>query len=181
MEGFKRQAVILSLVEKLIGAGNWCGETHIQKAIYFLQEIFSVHLGFEFILYKHGPYSFSLKDELANMKSYMFLESKPNYPYGPNLCPGETSDQLKHKYPRTINQYKKNIDNIAKIMGKNKVVELERLATALYVRRKNPKNDSVTSRAEILTAHKPHVSIEDAETAIKKIDEYLNKFTKTTV
>ena len=35
----QRTAVTLSLMDALHQQGSWCGETHIQKALYFLQEL----------------------------------------------------------------------------------------------------------------------------------------------
>jgi len=73
MNRLKRDVVILSLIENLKKKGSWCGETHIQKATYFLQELFDFPLGFEFILYKHGPFSFDLSDKLTAMRADMLL------------------------------------------------------------------------------------------------------------
>lgn len=60
MERLNRAAVLLNLVETLRSKGSWASETHFQKAAYFLQELLRVPLEFEFILYKHGPFSFGL-------------------------------------------------------------------------------------------------------------------------
>ena len=62
MKKSQRDAVLLSLVGEMINKGSWCGETHIQKAAYFLQVLLEVPLEFDFILYKHGPFSFDLSD-----------------------------------------------------------------------------------------------------------------------
>jgi hypothetical protein len=67
------------------------GETHMQKATFFLQELIKVPLGFEFLLYKHGPFSFDLRDELTFMRAQGFLRLEPQYPYGPTLVGGEVS------------------------------------------------------------------------------------------
>jgi hypothetical protein len=77
MNRLKRDAVILSLIENLKKKGSWCGETHILKATYFLQELFDLPLGFEFILYKHGPFSFDLSDEFTAMRADMLLKIQP--------------------------------------------------------------------------------------------------------
>ncbi|MCL6557372.1 MAG: hypothetical protein K6U74_00970, partial [Firmicutes bacterium] len=65
LPSLKRKALLLSLVKAMESQGSWCGETHIQKCSYFLQAMLGVPLGFEFILYKHGPFSFDLRDELT--------------------------------------------------------------------------------------------------------------------
>jgi len=53
------------------------------------------------------------------------------------------------------------------------VSELERLATALYVTQEiNPKGSS-EFRAQRITELKPHISMEEALTAVKEIDEII--------
>ena len=61
MERLQRAAILTELMDRLRADGSWCGETHVQKATYFLQEVLGVQTGFEYILYKHGPYSFDLR------------------------------------------------------------------------------------------------------------------------
>ncbi len=61
--------------------GSWCGETHVQKCVYFLQQLLKVPMEFNCIMYKHGPYSFDLNDELAFFKGSEFLELHPRRPY----------------------------------------------------------------------------------------------------
>lgn len=74
MKKLQRDAILLSLINEMKAKGSWCGETHIQKATYFLQELLGVPLNFEFILYKHGPYSFDLGDEVTAMRADSLLE-----------------------------------------------------------------------------------------------------------
>jgi len=49
MDSLKRTAIILELIERMKEQGSWCGETHIQKCSYFLQEMMAVPMGFDFI------------------------------------------------------------------------------------------------------------------------------------
>jgi len=58
----ERYALLAALMKRLHDTGSWCGETHLQKAVIFVQE-----LGYNARLYKHDPYSFDLRDELASM------------------------------------------------------------------------------------------------------------------
>ena len=39
MNPFEQASVVLSLAESLRKRGSWTGETHVQKAMYFLQEL----------------------------------------------------------------------------------------------------------------------------------------------
>ncbi len=175
MMGRQREAIILSLIEKLKCNKSWCGETHIQKATYFLQELLNVPLELGFILYKHGPYSFDLKDELNIMQSDMILKSISHVPYGASLYPGDTSNQIKECYPNIINQYEKDINFVAQNLSSKNVSELEKLATALYVTKNRETDGSVQQRAETMNEIKPHVSIEAAKIAVETVDKFIAK------
>jgi len=65
-------SLLVSLVEKMKNGGSWCGETHVQKCVYFLQQLLKVPMEFNCIMYKHGPYSFDLNDELAFLRGVSF-------------------------------------------------------------------------------------------------------------
>jgi uncharacterized protein YwgA len=175
MKRLQRAAVLLSLIEKLKEKGSWCGETHIQKGTYLLQEMLGVPLEMEFVLYKHGPYSFDLNEQLAWFKADGILEEEVMpYPYGPKIAPGKLAEQIRTKYPKTRSQYDSQVRFVADHLGDSKVAVLERIATALYVTKENPEND-VNSRAQHLTALKPHVSIEDAREAVEQIDMMMSE------
>ncbi len=78
----QRFTLLLHMIGRLIEKGSWFGETHIQKCIYFLQEYYHVPSGYEYILYKHGPFSFELRDELTVMRADGLLSLIPRPPYG---------------------------------------------------------------------------------------------------
>lgn len=111
MERNKRAVILLGLVEELKNNLSWCGETHIQKATYFLQEMRQVPLEFDFILYKHGPFSFDLTDKITAMRAEMrtdnLLKLQPQpYPYGPSILPGEASKSLMKRFPKTLQKFR---------------------------------------------------------------------------
>jgi hypothetical protein len=170
MKRLKKSAVILSLVEALLEKGSWCGETHIQKCTYFLQELVHVPLGFDFILYKHGPYSFDLSDKLMAMRADEMLNLKSHPPYGPSIVPGENGDRLKRLFPRTIQKYKERVEFVAKELGTCGVAELERIATALYVtlNDKNWKKERIDKKAFRIHKLKPHISLEQAQHSLQR-------------
>lgn len=170
MKRLQRAAVLLSLIEKLKEKGSWCGETHIQKGTYLLQEMLGVPLEMEFVLYKHGPYSFDLNEQLAWFKADGILaEEVMPYPYGPKIAPGKLAEQIRTKYPKTRTLYESQVRFVAEKLGDSKVAVLERIATALYVTKERPGSD-VKSRARHLTELKPHVTLEDALEAVEQID-----------
>jgi uncharacterized protein YwgA len=150
---------------------SWCGETHIQKAVYCLQALMGVDTNFDFILYKHGPYSFDLCDELAAMRADELLAIKLNtFPYGPSLRVANLGKQMVERFPKTIDQYKEQIDFIARKIGAKGVAQLERLATALYVTLES-RHNTVEERAKRINELKPHVSVNNAKIAVEEIDE----------
>lgn len=171
MERLQRDAVIISLIEHLGKKGSWCGETHIQKATYFLQKLFGVPLEFEFILYKHGPFSFDLSDELTAMQADMLIRMhlQPR-PYGPSLVLTDGGEMIKNNYPVTIKKFDPEIRFVSEKFKKKGVAELERLSTALFVTHEIDPDGSVDSRAKSITELKPHVKIDEALDAVKAID-----------
>jgi hypothetical protein len=175
MSRLQRAAVLLTLLDALKRHGSWCGETHIQKAVYILQEICGVPLGFSFVLYRHGPYSFELCDELTALRADMLLVVQPRPPYGPSLAPGEHAERLLENFERTRQLYLRSIEYVAGHLGPHRVVDLEKLATALFVTREL-KSADVTARVERLRALKPHIEVDDAVRAIGSIDAMLQGF-----
>jgi len=167
MERLKRSAIIIFLIEHLREKGSWCGETHIQKTTYFLQELLKVPLEFDFILYKHGPYSFDLSDELTAMRADMFVELKSQHPYGPSIVPSPTSEQLKRLFPKTLGKYQDKIAFIAEQFGKYGVAELERVATAFFIANEPDYRKSKLEKiATRINKIKPHISTEQALEAL---------------
>ena len=171
MERLQRDAVILSLIQNLHDRGSWCGETHIQKSTYFLQEMLAVPLGFNFILYKHGPYSFDLSHELVAMRAdgMLRLELQPA-PYGPSIVPDKGADLVLRSFPKTCRKYDRQVQFLAKNLADKGVAELERLATALYVSQEGTADESVESRLHRLSELKPHISLNEAREAVEWID-----------
>ena len=47
MDRMRRAALLLNLADRLKERGSWCGERNLQKAVYFLQEMLKVPLGYE--------------------------------------------------------------------------------------------------------------------------------------
>ena len=173
MEGFARQAVILDLLDALRAAGSWSGETHVQKSAYFLQEALGVPLGFDFILYRHGPFSFGLREELGEMRRVQLLDVKSRGPYGPSLLVSDGGKQLKDRFPRSVATYRDRIEYIANRLGNRDVVELERLGTALLVQRENASRSDV-EKALRLRELKPHVGEDAALKALAEVKQFVD-------
>jgi uncharacterized protein YwgA len=177
MNRLKQDVLLSELTDQLNSRGSWCGETHIQKATYFLQELRKVPLGFDFMLYKHGPFSFDLRDELTAMRADGFLDLHAQWPYGPSLVPTKRSVELRQNYPKTLRKYGTDIQFVCGHLGDKNVAELEKLATALYVYFQN-ESDSQRIRAKILHDLKSHIPFSDSLKAVKQVDTLIELSTQ---
>ena len=184
MDRLNRAAIITRLAGNLRKAGSWCGETHIQKAVYLLQDLLDVSTEFPFILYRHGPFSFDLSDELTALRGDELLVLEPQAPpYGPRYAPTKMSARLEKAFGETLEKFKDQLQIVAKVVDGRTVGDLERLATALYVtkRRGSEHDGSVQSRAECLNRLKPHVSVEAATKAVEEIDRLIDQHQEASI
>ena len=178
MDRICRGALLSSLLQEMRKNDSWCGETHIQKAVYFLQDVTEVPLNFKFVLYKHGPFSFDLRRELMALRADGILELEFQEPYGPRFKPAERSWRHQQNYfSETLDQYQLPIEFIASKLGNRWVSALERLATSLFVTNELEKG-STKARVKAVTRLKPHISFEDAKRAMDEVDEILREAPK---
>jgi uncharacterized protein YwgA len=176
MDRLQRAAILTELMDQLRANGSWCGETHVQKAVYFLQEVLGVPTGFQYILYMYGPYSFDLTADLTALRADFLMEFNHRSPgYGPGLVPTQTSAELRSRYPKTLAKHAREINFLARVFGTKGVAELEKLATALYVTRENGSSRSLEGRARRLVELKPHVSFEQALDAVRELDRIVGE------
>jgi hypothetical protein len=177
MDNFQRAAILTHLVSSLRNKGSWAGETHVQKATFFLQEMLGVSTDLRFVLYRHGPFSFQLRDELSALQADRVLESEPQtYPYGPRLALGPDSNSVSKGASQLLKSISKQLDFVVDKFGPMKVAQLERLATAFWVKQRNVDSSS-SVRASILRGLKPHIDEASADTATGEIDQILIQVT----
>jgi uncharacterized protein YwgA len=165
-----RCALLVDLVKQLRERGSWCGETHIQKAMFILQDIAKGNLGYKFVIYKHGPYSFDLNSELTEMRAAGILEiSFPRDGCGPSIQVTKFGERVYDVNKENVEKF----DTIAKFLAEwfstNDVRYLERIATAYFVTAKNPRDPAI-ERARKLNSLKPHVDMQAAEQAVQIVD-----------
>jgi hypothetical protein len=169
-----QKALIARLASTLRGQGSWTGETHLQKATYLLRDLADVPFDFDFILYKHGPFSFELRDELGDMQADDYLVREPQEPpYGPRFDVTPRGKKLEARFRGAMTRYGSRVDWISEQLCGKGVAALERLATGLWVTRHAEEGASVESRAAALQEIKRHVAQDDAVSAIEKIDKML--------
>jgi len=156
-----------------------CGETHLQKAVFLMQELTDQPLGFKFVIYKHGPYSFDLNDELGWMFSYNLLDATPveiapDQYQGFKLFLTDAGKNLLHDSKETLSHFQSQIDFAANLIGHKNVLALEKLTTALFLKTKRKKNTSEET-AQYLNRLKPHISVADALKALQEADHLIRE------
>ncbi len=171
MDKHQREALLVRLAGQLRANDSWCGETHIQKAAFFLQEMTGVPLQYDFILYKHGPFSFDLRDEIRELVAYQLLDLQAQEPpYGPRLAPNDRGEALATSHSQVASEFARNIEHVAETLGDQGAAELEKLGTALwYVVHGN--GATLEAKAAKIHDRKPHISVEKAEEALNQIEE----------
>ena len=169
-----RAAVVAEMVKALHQAHSWCGETHIQKAIYLLQSAAGVDLGYEFVLYKHGPYSFDLATDIASLKGAHVVEFViPIQGYGPTVRLTPVGSKIFDGMRGFVQPFLQKIKFIADWFGPHDVRSLERLATAYFVKQQNP-SEEASALATRIKDLKPHISEPDALAAVRQLNEKLS-------
>lgn len=167
----REMVLIGGVVRSLRSRGSWTGETHIQKTAYVAKIKRNVPFESDFVLYKHGPFSFDLSKSIGHMLSRDLLSSESNGGYGPSYDLNSSlwtalNKGLKDFYA----DFSAQIDDIGAKFSKKNVAELERIATAVYISSKHP-FDADDIRADFITKIKPHISREMAFAALKEAEQ----------
>ncbi len=168
MNEYQRKAVLAKLIGEMEESKSWCGETHIQKTVYFLTELFPGDLNLEFILYKHGPFSFDLRDVLTEMRADDLIDWRVKHAsYGASCESRPMAKELIRKFAATVGEWDGRLQFVARCVSSGTVLELERLATALFILRKEELSEGEVPKR--LVELKPHVNLDDARHAVSEV------------
>lgn len=160
---------VLAMVDNLRRRDSWAGETHIQKAMFFLDKKCETRTGFDFILYKHGPYSFDLHDSLNMLLAIGLLDHEIIPPYGPRIRLTTAGEEFLKKHACQRASAEPSLRTVAEWFGAKGVADLEKLATAVWVRIESPEADE-QALAERMHELKPHISVDDALQALSAVE-----------
>lgn len=153
----REMSLIGGVVKLLREEHSWTGETHIQKTAYIAKMLRDVPFESEFVLYKHGPFSFDMSKSLVHMRSRSLLSISPNPGYGPTF---EVNLPLWAAVERSTGgyfaQFEGALREVCSFLGNRNVGALERLATAVFLNAEHP-NASVDEKAEKMISLKPHI------------------------
>lgn len=170
MDRLKKAALISEMLDRITAKGSWAGETHLQKCLFFLQEMRDVPTGYFFQIYKYGPYSFDLHDEIIQLRGDRIVSLVPRSKYGSSLKNSRRSLQFRKHFPKTLKKYSDDMDFIAEHFGNLNATELGKLATAYYFILQD-KTSSDEEIAEKVNKAKPYISIPEGMEATKKVRE----------
>lgn len=163
-----RWAVVSQLVKDMRANQGWASETHIQKTMFFLQELLEVPSGYDFVLYKHGPYSFDLHDDLGRMLNNFVLDLELRPPYGPSFGLDEVGDTIIQRRGQVVEEYEGELNFVVDLLATRDVRELERLGTALLLKMEFPEFDLATLASKIIEI-KPHIPEDLANAAVREV------------
>jgi uncharacterized protein YwgA len=170
---FHRHALILAMVEKLRAMESRTGKTPIIKGL-FLAKAAGLDVPFELFLYKHGPYSTDVEDNLDQMKSYGAIEVEPAFDgYGVRLSPGVNASFVKKQVSLSPEE-QATIERVCRFICHKNVSQLERLATAAWIRKEEGIEDT-DQVAKRLNQLKPHINLSDAREADREIMRFLEE------
>ena len=169
MERLERAVLITELLDRMRDNGSWATAVHLQKGLYFLQEMRGVQLGYEFVVYRHGPFSFELKDELERLRGEGILKwifrSSPQY--SPSLASTPFSKELRGELPNFMAKYDDSLTFVAENIGPMKSKQLERVSTAFYFLTKGVEGDDEVTR--MVCDAKPHIPHDEELEAVRYI------------
>lgn len=169
MNRLHKAVLITELLDRMRDNGSWATAVHLQKGLYFLQEMRGVPLGYEFVVYRHGPFSFELKDELVHLRGKKILEwvfrSSPQY--SPGLASTPFSKELRGELPNFLAKYDDSLTFVAENIGPMKSKQLERVSTAFYFFTKGVEEDEEVARK--VCEAKPHIPPDEQLDAVRHI------------
>lgn len=172
MDRLRKAALLTRLIGELWKKDSWCGETHVQKATYFAKEVAGIDLSHEFVLYRHGPFSFDLRSDLAGLRADGMTALEVQYPYGPRIALTDRAAYIQSFYPKTLKRYRNKITFVASKLGNKGVADLERLGTGFFLSRhgsmKNAGDEEIGRHVNRL---KRHISPADAIEGLQEARE----------
>ena len=168
MEKAHEIVLVGAVIKILQDAGSWCGETHIQMSSYVAKHVKKIPFSSDFILYKHGPFSFDLNSTLNNMRSQeiisvtsLGLGSTYSLNKGIWKAFDRASDGLFEKHEHKLTE-------VCVYLARKNVAELERIATAIYIRINFPMLQSLNDKKNKLVSLKPHIGSDQAKIAFEE-------------
>lgn len=173
MDRLSKAVLITELLDRMRDNGSLATALHMQKGMYFLQEMREVPLGYDFVVYRYGSFSFELKDELLQLRGEGILEWVFHSPkYSPGLASTQFSKELRNELPKFLARHDDSLTFVAENIGPMKGKQLEQVSTAFYFFTKGVERDEKVARevCKVKTHIPPDEALESAR-HIRKVAE----------
>jgi len=111
------------------------GRTAMMKLLYFLQELRSVDLGYNFTLYTYGPFDSDVLEDLSYASALGVLRSQVVHysgGYGYDIEPGDCAENIAADFER---EHQEDVDWTLKHFGSRGAAGLELDSTLVFVDR----------------------------------------------
>ena len=181
MELMKQTALLLNLIDRLSENEGNTSEVHLQKHVYFLQELLEVPLNFEFIMYKNSPYSFDFRDNLTSLRADWLLTFEINRFHRPCFVTTELGKSFQTRFPITLKNYQRAIDFIVDYLGSKQIRVLGQWATTLFIERfKDKFSDSSDNMSLELDKLKQAIWVQPDEMVIEQFADISSKWSGET-
>lgn len=171
----QRLGVLALVIDLLNKAGSWTGRMHIQKFIYFAQNLLGLPTGYDFVLYQRGPYTFELDDDIRALRSIGAVDIRPAPPYGPSYVSTHLGDSIMKLAPIT-QPMRDQLKLLSEALGKPKQArDLELLATTFYVVQEGiwGSDEEIVERVVGL---KPQFKKDEAAGGLREVREIAGRF-----
>ncbi len=169
MKRGERWSILTCLVSSVLAitrGRRWLGRTHIQKGAFFLQEFSNLDLGYDFVIYQYGPYSFELDADVADLVQIGALQvdlvgGYPDYTVGANSLP-----ELQDK------RIQRAVEVVADQIANRQAKDLELLSTIAFVRHNYgiAAEDALARQVHQL---KPHFSVDEIKSSTSELNGLL--------
>lgn len=154
-----RKNIILSLLQQKSGMGK----TAVMKAMFLLQQVKGVKLGYDFSIYTYGPYTSDVMEDIDDLVKEGLLSSAM-YPVG--RCVGyrlSATEQGRSAAEKLSDEEAQALRDISSFVDGKSARELELYSTIIYIVNLYAKNSWENSEGPIVEkVHeiKPHFSTE---------------------
>lgn len=161
--------ILCLLIQRLRELESWTGETHVQKAAFALERLAGLEWDMGFIIYKYGPFSFRLREQLGELRAWGYLEieySADGYGARHSLTASGKQLAASASLPSEV------LNLVAERLGPLGVKDLEKLATALFWL--TEPSCPADGLQEQMKASKPHLTEAEIAAALREAKELLD-------
>lgn len=165
-----RKNIILSLLTQKSGMGK----TAVMKAMFILQQVKGIKLGYDFSIYTYGPYTSDVMEDIDDLVREGLLLSTM-YPVGNSVgyCLSAT-EQGKGATEKLTAEESQALKDVSAFVGGKSARELELYSTIIYIVNLYAKNswgnskESIIERVQEIKPHFATGAIQSAYCFLKK-------------